>query len=221
MSGDWLTRAAVLVGLLLRGWHYAADRTVWYDEAVLLANVLNKDWLSLLGPLFNRGRGHEPLEQRIERNAKAKHGREQQFQRTHERREGEHEPRRGDKPKRPRDALNENDDAERRRQRDRRAANTVAAVDAECARERRTGDDMREHAREGEGAVSALSPAKRPDDRRRWFGFGVAPDQRPIRRSGERGDHDGAGGDAERDAVHALTSARRSNCSWRRHIRDA
>ncbi len=51
MSGDWLTRAAVLVGLLLRGWHYAADRTVWYDEAVLLANVLTKDWLALLGPL--------------------------------------------------------------------------------------------------------------------------------------------------------------------------
>ncbi len=48
---EWLTRAAVLAGLALRLWHYAADRTIWYDEAVLLANVLNRGWLQLVGPL--------------------------------------------------------------------------------------------------------------------------------------------------------------------------
>ena len=48
---DWLTPAAVVVGLALRLWHYVADRTIWYDEAVLLANVLNRDWLQLVGPL--------------------------------------------------------------------------------------------------------------------------------------------------------------------------
>jgi hypothetical protein len=51
MSDRRLTHLAVAAGLLVRAYHYAADRTVWYDEAVLLGNVLTKDWLQLLGPL--------------------------------------------------------------------------------------------------------------------------------------------------------------------------
>jgi hypothetical protein len=51
MSDRSLTAIAVAAGLLLRAWHLAADHTVWYDEAVLLANVLNKGYGQLLGPL--------------------------------------------------------------------------------------------------------------------------------------------------------------------------
>jgi hypothetical protein len=40
-------------GLFLRAWHYAADHTVWYDESVLLVNVMEKDFTGLLGPLHH------------------------------------------------------------------------------------------------------------------------------------------------------------------------
>src|SRR5262249_14923326 len=33
--------------------HYVLDHTIWYDEAVLLANILGKDYVRLLGPLDN------------------------------------------------------------------------------------------------------------------------------------------------------------------------
>jgi hypothetical protein len=52
----WLGRrgvlvALVLVGLALRGYHYARDPAVWHDEAALLVNVLEKTFGELLGPL--------------------------------------------------------------------------------------------------------------------------------------------------------------------------
>ncbi len=56
MAATWpghrrLTWGFVAIGLALRLWHYAVNHTIWYDEAVLLANVLNKDYAELLGPL--------------------------------------------------------------------------------------------------------------------------------------------------------------------------
>lgn len=41
----------LLTGLALRLIHYLLDHTIWYDEAVLLANILGKDYGQLLGPL--------------------------------------------------------------------------------------------------------------------------------------------------------------------------
>lgn len=46
-----LTWIFVALGLALRIWHYLNNHTIWYDEAVLLANILNKDYAELLGPL--------------------------------------------------------------------------------------------------------------------------------------------------------------------------
>ena len=46
-----LTWGFVAFGLALRLWHYIVNHTIWYDEAVLLANILNKDYSQLLGPL--------------------------------------------------------------------------------------------------------------------------------------------------------------------------
>ncbi len=46
-----LTRGFVALGLALRTWHYAVNHTIWYDEAVLLANILTKGYGELLGPL--------------------------------------------------------------------------------------------------------------------------------------------------------------------------
>lgn len=40
-------------GLILRVWHYAANHTIWYDESVLLANVMEKDFAGLVGPLHH------------------------------------------------------------------------------------------------------------------------------------------------------------------------
>lgn len=40
-------------GLALRVWHYAANHTIWYDESVLLANVMEKDFAQLAGPLHH------------------------------------------------------------------------------------------------------------------------------------------------------------------------
>jgi hypothetical protein len=47
----FLTRMFLFGGLFFRLWHYVANHVIWYDEAVLLANVLDKSWLELLGPL--------------------------------------------------------------------------------------------------------------------------------------------------------------------------
>lgn len=49
----FLTLFLVAAGLVLRVWHYAADHTVWYDEAVLLVNVMEKNFAGLLGPLHH------------------------------------------------------------------------------------------------------------------------------------------------------------------------
>jgi hypothetical protein len=49
----FLTRFLVAGGLLLRVWHYAANHTIWYDESVLLVNVMEKDFAGLIGPLHH------------------------------------------------------------------------------------------------------------------------------------------------------------------------
>ena len=45
------TWAFLIGGTLLRVWHYALNHVIWYDEAVLLDNVLCKSYGELLGPL--------------------------------------------------------------------------------------------------------------------------------------------------------------------------
>jgi hypothetical protein len=55
-EGQWLSRRAALVGLVLAGlalraYHYARDPAVWHDEAALLVNVLDRSFAELLGPL--------------------------------------------------------------------------------------------------------------------------------------------------------------------------
>lgn len=50
-DGPHLTLIAVVVGLVLRAWHYGCNHTIWYDESVLLNNILGKSYLQLLGPL--------------------------------------------------------------------------------------------------------------------------------------------------------------------------
>lgn len=51
--GSWLIWAAVAVGLLLRGYHYARGPAVWHDEAALLVNVLKLPLADSLGPLLH------------------------------------------------------------------------------------------------------------------------------------------------------------------------
>jgi len=54
---SWLTDAKVWTvaflvgGVFLRVWHYALNHVIWHDEAVLLANVITKNYGELLGPL--------------------------------------------------------------------------------------------------------------------------------------------------------------------------
>jgi hypothetical protein len=47
----FLTRLFLVGGLFFRLWHYLQNHVIWYDEAVLLANVLDKSFFELLGPL--------------------------------------------------------------------------------------------------------------------------------------------------------------------------
>jgi hypothetical protein len=47
----WLATGFVVVGLVLRLFHYLQNYTIWYDESVLLFNVLDKDYSRLVGPL--------------------------------------------------------------------------------------------------------------------------------------------------------------------------
>ena len=49
----FLIRLFVAGGLFLRVWHYVANHTIWYDESVLLVNVMEKDFAGLLGPLHH------------------------------------------------------------------------------------------------------------------------------------------------------------------------
>jgi hypothetical protein len=56
MPSRWLSRTHILwiiliLGLALRGYHYLRNRAVWHDEAVVLVNVLERDFGELLGPL--------------------------------------------------------------------------------------------------------------------------------------------------------------------------
>jgi hypothetical protein len=50
--GSWLIWAAVALGLLLRGYHYARLPAVWHDEAAMIANVLRLPVADALGPLL-------------------------------------------------------------------------------------------------------------------------------------------------------------------------
>jgi hypothetical protein len=52
-DGSFLVRVLVAGGLALRVWHYLANHTIWYDEAVLLVNVMEKDFAGLLGPMHH------------------------------------------------------------------------------------------------------------------------------------------------------------------------
>jgi hypothetical protein len=56
MRSRWLSPACVvgcilLLGLGLRSYHYLRNRAVWQDEAVVVVNVLERDFTTLLGPL--------------------------------------------------------------------------------------------------------------------------------------------------------------------------
>jgi hypothetical protein len=46
-----LVLALVLLGLVLRSYHYLRDRNVWHDEAAIAVNILDRGFLDLLGPL--------------------------------------------------------------------------------------------------------------------------------------------------------------------------
>lgn len=52
-DAKFLTWVMVVGGLFLRVWHYLANHTIWYDESVLLVNVMEKDFAGLLGPLHH------------------------------------------------------------------------------------------------------------------------------------------------------------------------
>jgi hypothetical protein len=51
LPGSSAARCFLALGLLLRLVHYVWNHTIWYDEAVLLFNILGKDYGRLLGPL--------------------------------------------------------------------------------------------------------------------------------------------------------------------------
>jgi hypothetical protein len=46
-----MTRLLVALGLALRLYHYFRNPSVWHDEAALIVNVLERNFLELLGPL--------------------------------------------------------------------------------------------------------------------------------------------------------------------------
>ena len=48
---DWLVLVAVVFGLVCRVSQYAANTSVWHDEAFVALNVIHKTFTSLLGPL--------------------------------------------------------------------------------------------------------------------------------------------------------------------------
>ena len=177
--------------------------------------------LPLLGALLDGRRRHEPLEQGVENPAQPKDRCEQHLEHPDQRREREGEARCGGEAKRARNALHENDHPECDGEGQCGAGYPIPALDAERLRQRRTREQVREHARQRQGAMGALPAAQRSHHRRRWFGFGVTPDERPVRRCGESRDEDCTRGDAKRRGVHAGIRTRRSSCSWRRHIGDA
>lgn len=56
--GAWVRKPAVqvtflvLLGLVLRTYHYLRNPSMWHDEAALVVNVLGKSYSEMLGPLF-------------------------------------------------------------------------------------------------------------------------------------------------------------------------
>jgi hypothetical protein len=47
----WIVLGLVLLGLAYRSYHYFRCPSVWHDEAAAVVNVLNRDFVDLLGPL--------------------------------------------------------------------------------------------------------------------------------------------------------------------------
>jgi hypothetical protein len=50
-SSERLIWALIGLGILLRVAQYAANRSLWYDEALLASNIINKSWRGLFQPL--------------------------------------------------------------------------------------------------------------------------------------------------------------------------
>lgn len=49
--------ALVAVGLFLRAYHFLGDPSLWFDEAAVVLNVLDKDYAALTGPLDHSANG--------------------------------------------------------------------------------------------------------------------------------------------------------------------
>ena len=49
--GRWLALAAIVIGIALRIWQYAANPSIWVDEASIARNVLDRQPSQLFGPL--------------------------------------------------------------------------------------------------------------------------------------------------------------------------
>jgi predicted membrane-bound mannosyltransferase len=43
----------LFIGIILRIWQYAANRSLWLDEAALALNIVNRSFIGLLLPLDN------------------------------------------------------------------------------------------------------------------------------------------------------------------------
>ncbi len=47
-----LTASAILLGgVVLRTWHFASGRSLWFDEAMVATSIVGRDWTGLLQPL--------------------------------------------------------------------------------------------------------------------------------------------------------------------------
>src|SRR5262249_5242804 len=47
----WIA-AVIVLGLALRGWHYARNPPQWHDETAQVMNILYKGWAEHFGPMF-------------------------------------------------------------------------------------------------------------------------------------------------------------------------
>ena len=52
--GVWII---TFLGLLLRGYHYLRNPSIWHDEVATFLNVIKKGFVGLLGPLYHSGTG--------------------------------------------------------------------------------------------------------------------------------------------------------------------
>jgi hypothetical protein len=57
LASRWLPWAIIAVGVLLRLAQYAANRSLWLDEAALALNIVERDYAGLLEPLDRRQTG--------------------------------------------------------------------------------------------------------------------------------------------------------------------